>query len=209
MEKRVLIYDIETLCPVLTKDTTPLPGIEYATSFQDWAGLGIACLCCYLMDKDKYRVFDSYNMGEFAALLQEHDVIVGFNNYKFDDNLLLHFDIADVSKLRSASYDILRQVYVGLGLNPDGPFYDKKYKGNNLNKIAEINLNEGKVLDGHLAPVLWQQGQRAKVIDYCLDDVRLTRKLYELIVKTGKMQTVHEEIKVAPPIQNTNNAYSF
>lgn len=199
MSQRVLIYDIETLCPVLTKDTTPLPGIKYASSFQDWEGLGIACLCCYLMDEEKYRVFDEHNMKEFTELLKSYDVMIGFNNYKFDDNLLSHFNIIDDEFIMGASYDILRNVYNGLGLNPDGPFYDKKYKGNGLNKLAELNLGESKVLDGQLAPVLWQQGQYAKVIDYCLDDVRLTKKLYELILKTGKLQTPHGEIEIALP----------
>lgn len=194
--KRVLIYDIETLCPVLTKDTVPIPGIKYASSFQDYEGLGIACLCCYLADREQYRVFDKHNIHEFMYLLVEYDQVVGFNNRKFDNNLLLHFQLADAKTLTSRSYDILREVYIGLALNPEGPFFDKKYKHNNLNSLAEQNLGEGKVLDGQLAPVLWQQGQYAKVIDYCLDDVRLTKKLFDLIAKTGKLKTRHGEISI-------------
>jgi hypothetical protein len=31
---------------------------------------------------------------------------------------------------------------------------------------------------GELAPVLWQQGRHMDVVDYCLRDVMLTRRLF-------------------------------
>jgi hypothetical protein len=45
--------------------------------------------------------------------------------------------------------------------------------------LAKANLGYGKSGKGDLAPELWQRGSRGIVIDYCLGDVSILRKLYE------------------------------
>ncbi|MGL4501212.1 MAG: hypothetical protein ACRCU2_19225 [Planktothrix sp.] len=51
--------------------------------------------------------------------------------------------------------------------------------GYSLEGLAKTNLGVGKSGSGVLAPQLWQQGQYGKVIDYCLGDVAMNRKLYQ------------------------------
>ncbi|MGL4499413.1 MAG: hypothetical protein ACRCU2_10175 [Planktothrix sp.] len=51
--------------------------------------------------------------------------------------------------------------------------------GYSLEALAQTNLGIRKSASGTLAPQLWQQGQQGKVMDYCLGDVAITRKLYQ------------------------------
>ncbi len=38
-----------------------------------------------------------------------------------------------------------------------------------------------------MAPVDWQRGHHGKVIDYCLNDVKLTRQLFELALAGSRV----------------------
>lgn len=53
--------------------------------------------------------------------------------------------------------------------------------GYRLDDLAWLNLNTGKTGNGALAPELYQKGQWGKLIDYCLQDVNLTRMLFNKI----------------------------
>ena len=52
--------------------------------------------------------------------------------------------------------------------------------GYSLELLTQANLGVRKSGTGELAPVLWQQGKYQKVINYCLRDVKLTFRLYNL-----------------------------
>ena len=69
-----------------------------------------------------------------------------------------------------------------MGLDPDRYEY-KTHNGFTLNSFAEANYGMGKTGNGGLAPVLWQQGKRGEVIDYCLNDVYLTKLLFDKIIR--------------------------
>ena len=51
-----------------------------------------------------------------------------------------------------------------------------------LDAIARAN-GMAKSGDGQMAPLLWQQGKRQEVIDYALNDVRITRDILKLGLK--------------------------
>ena len=54
----MIIYDIETIRPVAPRDPAEhLPDIEYAADWQDYTGMGIACICAYDAQADLFRVF--------------------------------------------------------------------------------------------------------------------------------------------------------
>jgi hypothetical protein len=48
-----------------------------------------------------------------------------------------------------------------------------------LDAIAKAN-GMAKTGTGELAPIMWQRGQKQEVIDYCLNDVRVTTAILEL-----------------------------
>jgi hypothetical protein len=99
------------------------------------------------------------------------------------------------------SYDILVEIWKGLGLGPK--FKYPSHAGYGLGAVIKTNMpgNSGKMMGGWMAPVEWQRGNIGRVIDYCLSDVALTRELLELIISNGgvKSPVNGKFIPVAPP----------
>jgi hypothetical protein len=104
---------------------------------------------------------------------------IGFNSKAFDDKLL-----ASNGAPVQTDYDVLEQIRISaFGSNrwedtPEGYSYS-------LDNLAKANGMK-KTGSGSLAPKLWQDGREQEVIDYCLNDCRLTRDLL-LLGLEGKL----------------------
>lgn len=57
-----------------------------------------------------------------------------------------------------------------------------------MNAIIQSNF-PGEAKNGHggFAPVLWQRGEVMAVVDYCLQDVRLTKILFHKIIEEKRI----------------------
>jgi len=123
------------------------------------------------------RVYCSDNLSEFFELCANRALLISFNGIGFDNKVLRHFGELPEGDLNQ--YDILREVWKCKGLNPD-KFYWKTHGGFGLEAICQANGLGGKTGHGALAPVQWQRGEIGSVIDYCLQDVKLTSELFKL-----------------------------
>ena len=175
-----LIYDCETIRPVLDpkRDHFVHPGVEYADSWTDYVKMGIAVICAYESATDRYRVFFQDNFDEFKTLTGRVDLCIGYNNRRFDNPLLeanigLRFDQHDCP----VSYDLLAAIWESLG--------SSFVRGCSLDSMSRANGLPGKTCTGALAPVLWQQGNRGTVVDNCLHDVWLVKRLMEKVFTDG------------------------
>jgi hypothetical protein len=108
--------------------------------------------------------------------------MVGFNNVRFDDRVLYHANWP-LTYPPAPRYDILAELWRAKGMDPDN--FSDAHKGHGLDACARANGLPGKNGNGAVAPILWQYGKIGTVIDYCLDDVRLTERLFHTIVKVG------------------------
>ncbi len=197
-----LVYDIEIVKAIPDRHNPPIAGIEYCRDWTDVASMGIACICAYDYVEERYRVFGEGNWQDFLLLTQKRAPLVGFNNINFD-NQVLAATLTDrlkneVSGLfepfvpEQLCYDLLREIWLANGLGP--VFVPATHGGYGLDAVASANGLGRKTGNGALAPVWWQQGQYGRVIDYCLQDINLTRKLFDLAVenkvkdpKTGRI----------------------
>lgn len=170
----MFIYDLEIENPIPPKDGVLLPEIKYSKGWDYPATMGIACICVYEYTTDTVRTFGEYEMEAFQRLIDSHDVAVGFNNIKFDNAVLRTADITIDDK---KCYDIFAEIQKQLGF----------VKGCRLDDCVKANFpsHAGKNGDGAMAPVLWQQGYKTRVIDYCQNDVRLTKMLLDRILRFG------------------------
>jgi hypothetical protein len=192
---RALIYDIEIKKGILGKGEEALAGYEYCAGWHDHANMGISCIGAYDYAEDRYRVFCEDNMHEFSEALDKADKIVGFNSVAFD-NAVIAACWAPVCKLpvgwQAKSYDLLVEIWRAAGLSP--AFNYKTHGGYGLDAVCERNFGTKKTGDGAKAPIFWQRGMIGNVIDYCLNDVRLTKQLLDKVQsnapitcpKTGK-----------------------
>jgi hypothetical protein len=168
----MIVYDAEIASCIPDPMQDPVPGLVYCEGWQDFKGMGISVVCAYVADERMVRVFLEDNLATFAELTRDR-VLVGFNNQGFDDHLLEAFGIAT-----AGSYDVLAEIRA---VADGSRTYIKGVTraGRKLDDVCAANLGGAnrKTGDGAFAPVLWQQGKRGQVIDYCLKDVLLLAKL--------------------------------
>lgn len=190
---KILIYDCEIIkaVPIDYKNEAPIEGIEYCKGWDDHENMGISVIGTYSnLDKatrvfvneydfDKAMYPGSYPLKQFQKMLNMCDVLVGFNNQHFDDNLIKAngFTIPD----KVVNYDILVEMWRAVGIKP--PFVFPTHAGYSLKQTCEVNKLNTKTGDGGNAAIMWQRGKYQEVIDYCLNDIKITTELFRAIVE--------------------------
>lgn len=190
---KILIYDCEIIKAIITdyKNEQPIEGIEYCKGWDDFENMGISVIGTYNnWTKEQVAFVNHANIPDnlqqntwvslqyFQQLLDECDVLVGFNNQHFDDNLIKAngFIIPD----RVVNYDILVEMWRAVGIEP--PFVYPTHAGYSLKQTCEANGLPPKTGDGVNATIQWQRGEYQKVIDYCLNDIKITTDLFRKII---------------------------
>ncbi|MFH1178517.1 MAG: ribonuclease H-like domain-containing protein [bacterium] len=118
--------------------------------------------------------YSSYFKDELTKLwpiLERADMLIGFNSDSFDIPLLNRYYPGDLSHIRSL--DLLVEVQKVLG------------RRIRLQSLAEATLGSSKSGDGLKAGEWWKDGEKDKVREYCIEDVRLTRALYDYALAHG------------------------
>lgn len=167
-----IIYDCEII-KAIPQENYGLEDIEFCSGWGDFKNMGISCICAYDFYQDQYNIFLQDNLAEFEDLVYSRDEVIGFNSLNFDDLLCGANGMAVAT-----TYDMLAEVRIASG---QPPHYVKGVTrgGYSLEALAQANLGYGKSGSGSQAPILWQRGQRGAVIDYCLKDVAIAKKLFE------------------------------
>lgn len=123
---------------------------------------------------NEYSSYFKEELHRLWPILERADMLIGFNSDTFDIPLLNRYYPGDLSRLRSL--DLLSEVQKVLG------------RRIRLQSLAEATLGKGKKGDGLKAAEWWKEGKREKVREYCIEDVRLTRELYEYAVRHGVLK---------------------
>lgn len=175
-----LIYDLEIVnaipgsVPRLPGSELRLPGINYCNGWHDYSNMGISVIAYKWSHKEDVEY--CLSACEFSQMLENYSdrdyKVVGFNSKGFDDKVLR------AEGVFYTDYDILEQVRIAAGFTPDYKSvpYGFKYS---LDVLANCN-GVRKSGNGALAPVLWQQGEKQQVIDYCINDVKVTDRILQL-----------------------------
>ena len=190
---KILIYDCEIIKSIRDQKKVDLAHIEYCNGWDDYENMGISVIGVNFIDEDLRDEVFSHNCDKGLETFQDGlyvaDVLVGFNNQSFDDNLIKAngFIIPD----NVVNYDLLAEIWEGAGLGRE--FVYPTHAGFGLDAICKANGLGEKSGDGANAAVLWQKGKHQEVIDYCENDIRLTRKLFDLIQETGEIKDPRED----------------
>ncbi|MDH4317188.1 MAG: DEAD/DEAH box helicase [Desulfobulbaceae bacterium] len=116
---------------------------------------------------NEHDEFVSYLEDEIPALLTrlaELDLVVGFNNKRFDNLVLSAYTKRDLNLL--PNLDILEEVYTLLGYRLS------------LDRLAKHTLGTQKNGNGLLALQWFKEGKMDQLRDYCRQDVAVTRDLF-------------------------------
>lgn len=150
---RKIIFDIEsqnTFLEVGSNDPTDLD---------------ISVVTVYDSETDKYTTVDIHDLSPIWPIIQEADMLVGFNSNHFDIPLLNKYYPGDLTAIKSL--DILREIKDS---------YGRRMK---LDQIAEGTLGVKKSGHGLQAITWWNKGEIDKIKKYCEDDVKITKEIYD------------------------------
>lgn len=202
----MLIIDVEIKKAILGRGEEPIPDIEYCQGWRDFAGMGISCVCTYDTATHLSRCFLEEDLQAFTTYVHGQPT-AGFNTRRFDLPLLAA-NGGWPQPDGVPHYDMLEQIWIALGLNPD-KFYYKTHGGWSLDAICQATLGIAKTGHGALAPVWWQQGRRGKVIDYCLNDVHMEGQLLLHIIYGGLVRNAAGHAVHVPPPQSVDLSATY
>jgi DEAD/DEAH box helicase domain-containing protein len=158
---RKIIFDIETdgiITNVGSKEVFP----------------NMYVVCIYDSETDKFTSYKQEELKNLWPILEKADLLIGYNSDSFDIRILNRYYSGDLTKI--ASLDLLSEIKNSLG---------HRIK---LDSVAEATLGRKKTGHGTLAMDWWKQGKFEDVINYCIEDVRITKDIYEYALKQGHLK---------------------
>jgi DEAD/DEAH box helicase domain-containing protein len=155
--------------------------------------LGVACAVVYEYRSGAYRVYGDTerDLERLRARILAADRVSGFNTFRFDFPCIFGFSRTDwdglrgdpKNRLQATSNDLLRRIWEGLGLDPDE--FTSRHRGWSLNNVSGETLGRKKIGNGADAPEWYQNGEWGRVVNYCLDDVKIEKGLTDFIDHHG------------------------
>ena len=116
------------------------------------------------------------DVDEYIEKLNSYDYCIGFNNNRFDNAVITNNSWKDLGFALN-SLDMLEMIEK----STNSKFIVA------LNELSLATISEGKTegMTGDKAPQLWADGHKGLVKEYCLQDCRLVKKLWEFGEKYG------------------------
>jgi len=159
--RRIVVFDLETRRALgRGGDRTGVPelGMSVGVTFNYRDGL--------------YRTYGEGEADDLVAELRAAEGIIGYNVVGFDYEVLAG-EVAGFDARRLRTLDLMVELQQAVGFRP------------RLNHLLAATLNEAKTGDGLEAIAFYRDGEWDKLVSYCLDDVALTRALFEYGRDTG------------------------
>lgn len=135
--------------------------------------LKVSVACIYDSKTDAYLAFEEKEMAKLEEVLKTADLIIGFNIRDFDFEVLAPYLMTPVKNL--PVLDLLVEI--------------EKVRGHrvSLQSLAQATLKSSKSGSGWDAIRLYKEGRMDELKQYCIDDVRITKEIYEYGIKHGKV----------------------
>ncbi len=177
MSIRKVVFDIET------KNIFEEVGSNNPTD------LDISVVAIYDSETDNYQSFTQEQFSKLWPILEKADMLIGYNSDHFDIPLLDKYYPGDLTKIKSL--DLMREIRAVLG---------RRIK---LDYIAAGTLGRTKISHGLEAVRWWREGKIDEIAKYCIEDVRITKDLYDYAMKNKKLLYKEnggpaQEIKLEP-----------
>ena len=153
--KRILYFDLETQ-----------KSAEEVGGWENTHCMGLAVGVVWDSCEQEYFTYQESTTKQLVKKLQTADLVVGFNVKKFDYGVLQHYT-RDISLIDDIpTFDMLDYIKDKLGHRLS------------LNHLAENTLNAKKSADGLISLQWYKDGEIEKIVDYCKQDVKVTRDLF-------------------------------
>jgi len=138
---------------------------------RNYEDLLISVMGVFRYDSEQYECYLENELHRFENLLIDCPLLIGFNIRKFDLPVLQRYVKIDTSKLHML--DLMEDIANRIGHRVS------------LDSVAQATLNIGKTGHGLDAIDFYRDGQWEKLKSYCLNDVKITKEVYEYGVANG------------------------
>jgi DEAD/DEAH box helicase domain-containing protein len=166
MTSEIIVFDVETQ----NFFTDPEVG------WNNFDALRVSVIGAYSYAQDKFFCFEEGETDKAAELFRKARLLVGFSMNRYDVPVLNRYlarvrpplNLFDKNRL-----DLLEEIEMVCGRRVS------------LEKLAQANLGMGKTGDGARAIELYRQGRMEELKSYCLQDVEITRRLFDQYREQG------------------------
>ena len=145
--------------------------VETQRSFDEVGGrqnirkLGLSAAVTYSTGDGAYRHYTEETVADLIAELRAAELVVGFNVLSFDYEVLRAYTDDPLDDI--GTVDMLDHIHKRLGFRVS------------LDNLASTTLKTSKSADGLQAVRWYKQGRMKEILEYCQQDVEVTRRLYE------------------------------
>ncbi len=174
MAKNIVYFDLET-----QKSADEVGG--WGNISKMGMSIGVTCSSA----TGEYKIYGEPQVSDLITELQRADLVVGFNNLRFDYEVLHGYTAFDLSQVPTLDMLVELQATLGHRLS--------------LDSIATATFGVEKTAEGLQAIRWWKEGKLAEIAEYCCYDVKITKLVHEYGAhhkqlhyanKFGKKQTV-------------------
>jgi DEAD/DEAH box helicase domain-containing protein len=152
--KNIVYFDLET-----QKSADEVGGWNRISEMRMSIGVTFATA------RGDYRIYGEPQVNELIAELQRADLVVGFNNLRFDYEVLHGYTPIDLRQI--PTLDMLVEIQKTLQHRLS------------LDAIAAATLGVEKTAEGLQAIRWFQEGKLLEIAEYCCYDVKITRLVHE------------------------------
>ena len=150
--------------------------IETRNTFQEVGGyfpekLDVSVVVAYFYETDEYVRYLVEDLPKLFQRLERNGRIIGYNSVGFDIPILNKYYTGDL--LRIPQLDMLAEIHASLG-------YRIK-----LDDVASATIGTKKSAHGLQAVQWWKEGKIQEIMDYCQQDVKVTKEVYEFGKQNG------------------------
>lgn len=177
---RIVVLDLETR--LLAKDLADDKDLAWARVLAGDGG--ISALVIYDYGADWPYVYDDHSIRSAVEHVESADVVVGYRSEGFDIRVIEGVAGRNIRVREHIDlYKMIAQANAHRGISgTKGDF--------TLDAVCRRCFGKGKNGEGTKVPELIRQGRWADIFKYCMNDVKLTKQLFEYVCQHGGVPNI-------------------
>jgi hypothetical protein len=160
--KNIVYFDLET-----KKSAEEVGGWGHISQ------MGMSVGGIYSVSQGSYKIFGEKQVSDLIRELQRADLVVGFNNLRFDYEVLHGYTSFDLRQLPTLDMLVELQNELRHRLS--------------LDSIATATFGVEKTAEGLQAIQWYREGKLLEIAEYCCYDVKITRLVHEYGVQNRQL----------------------
>ena len=152
--KNIVYFDLETQ-----------KSAEEVGGWGNISKMGMSVGVTFSTARGDYRIYHEKSVDELITELQRADLVVGFNNLRFDYEVLHGYTAFDFAQLPTLDMMVELQNTLNHRLS--------------LDSIATATFGVEKTAEGLQAIRWFKEGRLLEIAEYCCYDVKLTKLVHE------------------------------